>query len=261
VTVKSASGRRGDDVSTNGRDVQASDGETAVEALLRHEVDRKTLLLDVLTHELRSPLTTIAGCADVLRDRHGPTLTEHDRDRLLARITANADRIRSILTNLADISREEAGALQVHRRLTDMAGLVGRVREHLDAAGHLVEVVVDEPFAQVDGFLAERIIENLIANAVRHTPAGAPILVRVSAAPSGLEVTVSDGGPGVAAGLHTELFDRFRQGDGALTRDGAGLGLSVVQRFAEAHDGRAWLEDGPGGAVFHVLLRNRVPET
>ncbi len=216
--------------------------------------ERDRLLVDAIAHELRSPLTSIAGMADTLLNPEASRLSQDDRQSLLARIAANAARMEAVLANLLDVGRDDEGALSVNRQPTDMAALVSRVVEELDLSGHAVDVSVEMPVACVDPFLAERVVHNLVANAVRHTASGTRIEVRVRRAGPFIELTVSDDGPGIASEHREVIFERFRQGD--TPRGGAGLGLFLVRRFAEIHGGRAWVDDdddGPG-ASFHVLL-------
>jgi signal transduction histidine kinase len=107
----------------------------------------------------------------------------------------------------------------------------------------------------VDPPKVERIVDNLIANAVRHTPDGTPIEVRVEDAPRGIVIAVDDAGPGIAPIERDVVFEPFRRGSDSGGRPGAGVGLSLVAQFAELHGGRVWVEQSPaGGAAFRVLL-------
>lgn len=112
-------------------------------------------------------------------------------------------------------------------------------------------VVIDAEGAKI-----ERIVENLVRNAVRHTPAGTGIWVGVKAHAGGALITVEDDGPGVPDELKEALFEPFRQGPSSSDHSqGTGIGLSLVARFAELHGGRAWIEDSPhGGASFQVFI-------
>jgi signal transduction histidine kinase len=119
-----------------------------------------------------------------------------------------------------------------------------------------VEIDTRPTVAVMDRAMVERIVENLLVNATKHTPAGATIWVRVRPADEGAELVVEDDGPGVPAELAESLFQPFERGPSANPHSpGVGLGLSLVARFAELHGGRAWVEQRPGGgASFHVLL-------
>jgi signal transduction histidine kinase len=108
----------------------------------------------------------------------------------------------------------------------------------------------------VDAPKVERIVENLLANAARHTPAGTPVWVRVQAAADGALMVVEDAGPGVPAEVRQAIFQPFRQGPTITAHaPGSGIGLALVARFAGMHGGRAWVQERPGGgASFHVFL-------
>jgi signal transduction histidine kinase len=119
-----------------------------------------------------------------------------------------------------------------------------------------LEVEVEPMVADVDPTKVERILENLLVNAVRHTQEGTPIWLRVSGDAEGVLLVVEDAGPGVPAKDREAIFQPFRQGsDAPAHAPGTGIGLSVVAQFAELHGGRAWVEERDGGgASFRVLL-------
>lgn len=211
------------------------------------------LLLDALAHELRSPLTVISGSAETLLSSTASRLSDSDRQSLLTRMAASAERMQALVANLADIRRESTGSLAVRRQPTDMARLVQQVLDGVDLGSHPIEVQFDEPSAHVDPFLAERIVENLVNNAVRHTPPGTPLHIGTSTAPNGVEIVVADEGPGIPADQQTVIFDRFRRGADA-TPGGLGLGLFLVRRFAELHGGQVWVDSRSGCTSFHVIL-------
>ncbi len=112
---------------------------------------------------------------------------------------------------------------------------------------------------EVDGPKVERIVENLIANAVKHTPPGTEIEVSVAQRDGGVLITVDDRGLGVGEEEREAIFDAFTRGEGAVAdRPGTGIGLSLVAQFTALHGGRAWVEDNPGGgASFRVFLPDR----
>ncbi|MGZ4150522.1 MAG: sensor histidine kinase, partial [Actinomycetota bacterium] len=118
-------------------------------------------------------------------------------------------------------------------------------------AGHPVTVDGQHVLADVDGGKVERIVENLLVNAGRHTPAGTPIHLGVERSRRGIVLVVEDEGPGVPDDLKEHVFDAFRQGEHA--NGGVGIGLSLVQRFAELHEGTARVEDRDGGGARFVV--------
>jgi signal transduction histidine kinase len=130
------------------------------------------------------------------------------------------------------------------------------VRESDLLAEREVEIDAEPLVANLDAAKVERIVENLLANAARHTPPGSPLWIRISKEPMGVLLVVEDAGPGVPDPLKEAVFEPFRQGDGGPNPSpGVGVGLSLVARFAELHGGSAWVQDRPGGgASFRVYL-------
>ena len=140
-----------------------------------------------------------------------------------------------------------------------MAALAARITEDWGLLnGRRPQVVARPVTVSLDAAKVERIIENLLANAARHTPPDTPVWVRVEQPPGGggVLLAVEDAGAGIPAELRDSVFEPFRQGPGAPTHaPGVGIGLTLVARFAELHGGRAWVEDRSGrGASFRVFL-------
>jgi PAS domain-containing protein/two-component sensor histidine kinase len=176
---------------------------------------------------------------------------------LLRRIASNARKLERLLGDLLDLDRLQRGIVAPQRRPTDVRALVRNVVAELELAGdRVVEVDADELVANVDAAKVERIVENLLANAVRHTPSVSRIWVRAAFEGSSVLLVVEDEGDGVPDELKTAIFEPFRQAPGpAQVSPGVGVGLSLVARFAELHGGTAWVQDRPGGgSSFRVLL-------
>jgi signal transduction histidine kinase len=146
--------------------------------------------------------------------------------------------------------------VKVDRAPIDVAALVrSAVAEAGVAPGRVIEVHAEPLIADIDGPKVERILENLLLNAVKHTPEGSGIWVRASRSEEGLLLVVEDDGPGIPTDLREEVFEPFRRGDPEDPSPGSGIGLSLVAEFARLHGGRAWVEDrAGGGASFRVLL-------
>jgi signal transduction histidine kinase len=126
------------------------------------------------------------------------------------------------------------------------------VRECEALPAHPVRVEADSVLVDVDPTMVERVIENLLVNAARHTPLGTPVLVTVRGHADGIDLAVEDEGPGIPDDLKLVLFDSFRQGPGS-NGGGVGIGLSLVKRFAELHGGSALVLDRPGGGARFVI--------
>jgi PAS domain S-box-containing protein len=229
---------------------------------LRALDEMKNTFLAAVSHELRSPLTTILGLALTLE--RAPEIAGTERDDLLTRLSANARKLDRLLKDLLDIDRLNRGIIEPQYRATDVGALARRTVEHLDAVGGRAIILRTEPIVvAVDAPKVERIVENLVTNAVRHTDPDRTIWVGVRAHDDGVEIVVEDDGPGVPPELRTAIFEPFRQGPTASAHaPGTGIGLSLVARFAELHGGRAWVgaRDG-GGASFHVELPAGVSAT
>ena len=224
---------------------------------LRALDDMKNTFLEAVSHDLRTPLTAILGSALTLQQAR-LSLPQPDALDLVDRIAANARKLERLLGDLLDLDRLQRGIVAPQRRPTDLAGLVERtVAETENPSGRSIHVEADHATVSLDAPKVERIIENLVANALRHTPADAAIWVRASAQDGGTSVVVDDEGPGVPDDFKEAVFEPFRQAPGSSSEHspGVGVGLSLVRRFAELHGGRAWVEDRPGGgSSFRVFL-------
>jgi len=236
---------------------EAFEREREAASRLRALDEMKNTFLEAVSHDLRTPLTSILGSAITL-ERANLELPTEDAVDLIRRIATNARKLERLLGDLLDLDRLQRGIVTPQRRPTDVAALIRRsVEETEDRSGHQIDVLV-EPFeVSLDAPKVERIIENLLTNALRHTPAGA--LVWISAVPqdAGVLLTVEDDGPGIPQELRQEIFEPFRQAPGSAAghSPGVGVGLSLVKRFAELHGGRAWVDERPGGgASFHVSI-------
>jgi PAS domain S-box-containing protein len=212
--------------------------------------------LDAVSHELRTPLATVIGIAKTLK-RAGQSLAEEDVADLVERLVNNADKLDRLLTDLLDLDRLTKGIVAPKLTRTDLAALVrGLAQEWRQRSGRRLEVLVEPVVATVDAAKVERIVENLLANADRHTTPDTPVWLTLARRDEGVLLAVEDAGAGVPRELQAELFEPFRRGRQTATRTpGAGIGLTLVARFAELHSGRAWVEDREGGgASFRVLL-------
>jgi signal transduction histidine kinase len=225
---------------------------------LRALDEMKNTFLEAVSHDLRTPLTSILGSALTL-EQTGHDLSRSDAADLVDRIAANARKLERLLGDLLDLDRLQRGIVTPQRRSTEIAELVRRSVADVDIPdGRSIDVEVEPATVAVDAAKVERIIENLVSNALRHTPSAAKVWVRAAARDGGLELVVEDDGPGIPDELREAIFEPFRQAPGSSTAahsPGVGIGLSLVRRFAELHGGRAWVEERPGGgASFHVFL-------
>jgi signal transduction histidine kinase/GAF domain-containing protein len=223
---------------------------------LRSLDEMKNTFLEAVSHDLRTPLTAILGSALTLEQSWGDLPREDARD-LVRRVAGNARKLERLLSDLLDLDRLQRGILVPQRRPTEILGLVDRVVSELEHPHHEVSLDVADVAISVDAAKVERILENLLTNAVRHTPAGSHVWVRCVPNDEGLLVIVDDDGPGIPEPMSDEVFEPFRQVPGSSSEHspGVGIGLSLVRRFAALHGGRAWVQEREGGgASFRVLL-------
>jgi signal transduction histidine kinase len=208
-----------------------------------------------VSHDLRTPLAAILGLAITL-ERDDIDLAARESQDLTRRIAANARKLDRLVTDLLDLDRLSRGILEPQRHPTDVGALVRKVVNEGDfLTDHPVQVEADPVILAVDGAKVERIVENLLANAVRHTSIGTQIWIKVNAVDDGVLIAVEDAGSGVPADLREAVFEPFRQGKEGGPSPGVGIGLSLVARFSELHGGKAWVEDREGGgASFRVFL-------
>ena len=234
---------------------RALERERAMTRRLRELDDIKNSFLAAVSHELRTPLTSVLGFAHTLQ-RLGARIPADERALLIDRLTANAEKLGSLLTDLLDLDRLNRGIIEPSLRPTDLCSLILRAVESFDFPDpRAVHVDVTPITAAVDGPKIERVVENLLANAIRHTRAETPIWVRARRDDDGVTISVEDAGPGVPREMRQRIFEPFQQGATSEHAPGVGIGLSLVARFAELHGGRAWVTDRPGGgASFRVWL-------
>jgi PAS domain S-box-containing protein len=225
---------------------------------LRALDEMKNTFLAAVSHELRSPLTSILGLSLTLEQQK---LSAADRRDLTRRVAQNARKLDRLLKDLLDIDRLSRGNVTPQLRTTDLGALVRGTVDSLELGDRRVVVDTDSVRVPVDAPKVERIVENLVMNAVRHTGPESAVTVRVWPGGGGAFLAVEDDGPGVPPDLETEIFEPFRQGPTASSHSpGTGIGLSLVAMFTELHGGRAWVEEREGGgASFRVFLPGRPP--
>ncbi len=224
------------------------------------EEQMRRLVADA-SHELRTPLTTIRGYAEL--HRQGATTADLSVDEVMERIETTAGRMGVLVDDLLLLAR-----LDQHRALerepvdlltiaSDVVGEVDPVAN--DHRVHVVANVVEPAIVLGDAARLRQAVSNLVANAVRHTPAGTEVTVSVSVSGAEVALEVADDGPGMADEAASRAFERFYRGEVSRTREagasGTGLGLAIVEAIAEAHDGKVTLRSAPGtGTAVRITL-------
>jgi PAS domain S-box-containing protein len=236
----------------------AFEREQAATEHLRGLDELKSAFLQAVSHDLRTPLASVLGITLTLERNRG-TLSSADVEDLYGRLSANARRLDRILRSLLDLDRLARGLVEPQRERVDLGALVATAVDQAQAdlvGDHPIFVDLASVEIAIDSAKVERIVENLLVNASRHTPPGTPIWVRVDPRDPGALLTVADAGPGVPADQRERIFQPFHRGPGASSHaPGSGVGLALVAQFAGLHGGRAWVEPrAGGGASFQVLL-------
>jgi signal transduction histidine kinase len=231
---------------------------TSQEITERKRVDElRDSILAAVSHELRTPLTSIIGFAVTLKERSAG-LEEQTRREMIDHLAAQANKLGQLLSDLLDIDRLRRGFVQPSMRATDVGELVHQIAREYSSTGRDIKVEAESAIAEVDAPKVERIVDNLLANAVAYTAVDSEIAIRVENKPEGVLISVDDRGPGVPEEERTAIFEIFNRGSGSLNVSGTGIGLSLVAQFTALHGGRAWVEDNPGGgASFKVFLPAR----
>ncbi|MEK6322049.1 MAG: DUF4118 domain-containing protein [Acidobacteriota bacterium] len=238
------------------------------EALRRSE-RLKSALLDAVTHDIRTPLTSIKASVttllDELRGRAGDTATldaEGRRD-MLEVIDEEADRLNRFVEGLVELARIEAGELELRRRWGTVDEIVMTALERAEplTRGHTVAVTIEKdlPVVRVDAKAVAQVIYTLVDNAAKYSPAGTGIKVTAGKAEGEMvRLTVEDEGLGVPAELRERVFDKFframRDGDTGTQPPGTGMGLAIARGIVEAHGGRIWIEGASAGRGMLVAL-------
>lgn len=230
--------------------------QQAAEAERLATIDQlRTTLLAGVGHDLRTPLAGIKAAVTSLR-ANDVQWTDADRTELIDAIDTSADRLDALVANLLAVSRLDAGALSVSIAAVDVEEIVGRgISGTAQASRVLVDVPEDLPLVLADIGLAERVVANLVDNALRHSGKGTNVLVTASRRAEHVVLSIVDTGPGVAGSMRDALFTPYqRLGD--RSPGGLGLGLSVARGFTEAMGGTLEPTETPGGGL---TMRMRLP--
>jgi signal transduction histidine kinase len=230
------------------------------------EAGRRDLIAAV-SHDLRTPLTTVRAMVEAMVD--GVVSDPDDVRRYLRLIGAEVQHLGHLIDDLFELSQIESGALRLHVEPTGVAGLLQHTLHAYEAQAQEAgidlrdSVAPDLPPVAADPARLERVLRNLVDNALRHTPAGGAVRVEAHRDGPAVRVTVRDTGPGIGADEVDRVFDRFYRGERARSRPergdgrspGAGLGLTIARGLIQAHGGRIWAErPAEGGAAFHFTV-------
>ena len=232
--------------------------EVAQDALVKMESERlRNSLLAALSHDLRTPLTSLVGLSESLTMSRPPLAAT--QQELTQALHDEALRMSNLVTNLLDMARIQSGEVRLNLQWQPFEEVVGSaLRACLSFTGkHTIrtQLAADLPLVRFDAVLIERVLCNLIENATKYTPAGSTITIAVDAVENRLQVAVRDNGPGLPVGLNDSLFDKFTRGERESATLGVGLGLAICRAIVEAHQGmiRAGQTQEDGAAIVFTL--------
>ena len=233
----------------------------------------KSALLDAVTHDLRTPLTSIKASATTLlddvyageRNNVEPRLDLEDRKEMLRVIDEEADRLDRFVEGLTRLARIDAGEMHLHRQRTQIDEIIATALKRAEprTQSHQMEVWIQDelPSVKVDEQAIAEVIYTLVDNAAKYSPAGSPIRIRTAAGDDhSLLVSIEDQGPGLRPELRDRIFEKFframRDGDTGDRSSGTGMGLAIARGIIDAHGGKIWVEDAENGsgAKFVVSL-------
>ncbi|HEX7037943.1 MAG TPA: ATP-binding protein, partial [Pseudomonadales bacterium] len=232
---------------------------------IRELADLKTRFFTNVSHELRTPLALILGPATRLA-KGAQTMSANEQRDAASTIARNARLLLKHVNDLLDVSRLEAGKLNIDLKDTDLPALVRFVLSHFEVLAReraidlRVEVPDESCVCAVDAAMLQRVLMNLLSNAFKFTPDGGVIRCRLQSTSAEMRLSVDDSGPGVPPPLRESIFERFRQEEHGATHrfPGTGLGLAIAREFVELQKGRIAATDSDlGGASFRVSLPAR----
>lgn len=237
--------------------------EVAQAALVNMESERlRNSLLAALSHDLRTPLTSLVGLSESLL-RAEPPLAANERETAAA-LHEEARRLGTMVANLLDMARIESGAVRLNQQWQALEETVGSalrpLRQALGARSIRTRIPADLPLLRFDAVLLERVLANLLENAAKYTPPHATITIAARVREDWVDVSVSDDGPGLPAGREEALFEKFARGQQESALPGVGLGLAICRAIVEAHGGKIVAGAAPeGGAMITFSLPRGTP--
>ena len=230
--------------------------EVAQDAIVAMESERlRNSVLSVISHDLRTPLTTLVGLSSLLAEGQ---VDARKQASIAQSIQEESLRMNHLVTNLLDMARLQSGVKlnKAWQLLDDVVGSALRACQR-NLQGHQLEVALasDLPVLEYDAVLIERVLVNLLENAAKYTPPGSHITLLAQPEGATIRVCVQDDGPGLPSGMEQKLFDKFSRGNCESTTPGVGLGLAICRSIVEAHGGQITASNRqPHGAVFCFTL-------
>jgi two-component system sensor histidine kinase KdpD len=218
---------------------------------LRRSDDIKTALLRAVSHDLRTPITSIRAAAEALSS---PTITKEERSELRGAIVDDSERLASLIDNLLDLSRLRTGTAEPAKDWTSIEEVIEAAVDDLEPDRERFRLSIDEhlPFIRADSAQLERVFVNLLSNAARYS-GDEPVSVRAREVSGRVVIRVVDRGPGIPERELGRIFEAFYRGSQGDSHPGAGLGLAIVRGFVEANGGQVSVESLPGQGTAFVV--------
>ena len=227
--------------------------------LAERMVEREKLastLLSSISHDLRTPLTSIEGAASTLLTQE-EKLSIADRHRLLDMISEEAHRLNRLVSNILQITKIEAGHMNAHRELHSLEEIIGSALNRLEPLirDRLIKTEIsDLPLVPFDDLLIEQVLINILENALRYTPIRSPIVIRATRQDNHVCIEIMDRGLGVPVQDRTRIFEKFYR-SGKQDTEGTGLGLAICAGIIKAHQGQIGVKEREGGgSIFYFSL-------
>jgi signal transduction histidine kinase len=231
----------------------------AMEERARRQVEgARRQMVAAVSHDLRTPLASLRLLVEAIDDG---VATGETRERYLGEMRTHVEALTALIDDLFELSRIEAGEISWTMRQVELRELIDDTVAAMraPAAAHGVALAAELPshevLARANSEKVQRVLFNLIQNAIRHTPADGSVTVRARNAGGGVEVEVADEGEGIAQADGERVFEAFYRGDDSRSEDGAGLGLAISRAIVEAHGGRIWLDGTEPGTRVRFTLQ------
>ncbi|MDD5268239.1 MAG: sensor histidine kinase KdpD [Methylococcales bacterium] len=218
----------------------------------------RNMLLSSISHDLRTPLTTIVGSASTLMEENS-ALNSGDKLELSRSIYDEAQRMSSLINNILDMARLDAGTIELNKQWVPLEEIIGTVltclQKRLENRQVTVKLPPGMPMVYVDAVMIEQVLINLLENVLRYTPGKSPVEIMAEVSSAKMEISVADRGPGIPSGLENKLFEKFYRVHNEAAQSGVGLGLAICRAIIEAHGGSIQAKNRPtGGAVFSFMI-------
>ncbi len=263
--LSSKAKRRAEEAEKLYRELQTAFEKASQAEALRRSEKLKSALLDAVTHDLRTPLTSIKAAITMLIEEHEHdsihvTLEREGRGELLEVIDEETDRLNDFVQSMVELARLEAGEFYLRRAPTEAEEVIANALHRTERllANHKVEVEIenDLPPLSVDSKAIAEVIYNLLDNAAKYAPRNSGIKIEAKLAGGKIQFSVEDEGRAIAESEREKIFQKFYRAD--KTTKGFGMGLAIVRGIVEAHDGKIWIETGENGSrfVFNLPLKS-----